>query len=170
MFDEGRRCKCALEIWRNLVSSANTRRMQARFTGRVCWWEELWTPSSSQRHRSVIGNATFRSENAINPPSLRWCCSPCSIPTNTWWLEKIQAQLAHPGRARCSVGLQAAPPPNDRRWPKVEIRGSSERRGSLSPPSRKPKVPRYILFAPAVLEWFVGCIALPELFVVHRLR
>jgi hypothetical protein len=38
-------------------ASARTCSMQARLSGRLRWWEDLWTPSTFQRHRIMIGES-----------------------------------------------------------------------------------------------------------------
>lgn len=38
--------------------------MQARLSGQLRWWEDLWTPSTFQRHRIAIGESKV--------PEQRW--------------------------------------------------------------------------------------------------
>ena len=119
--------------------------MRARFIGRVGWWEgELCAPWSFQRHRNVIEQTQ--------------CSSVITQESPPW------AMQMH-GRGWCrrntvgAIGEQKGRP-----WPKAEIRSSSETSGFQSSPhsvSRGATKVHAIFFTPAVLEWFVGCIALP---------
>jgi len=118
--------------------------MRARFIGRVGWWEgELCAPWSFQRHRIVTEQ------------------TQCS---------SVITRRARCGRCRCTGGwfrrntVGAIGEQKGRPWPKAEIRSSSETSGfPIESAFRKPR--GYLgtrdFFAPAVLEWFVGCIALP---------